>query len=442
MTGLYCCDPTVRGAPLPIPQPRSAALNAGFASSGKSQRFDGQTTPPHVVVLDPFSAGLAFARRIIRLGGRVTFIIDPNEPEVSHSRGTESMVVPFEPDGEPWLAALRELAASGETLLVLPATDRGSELLVRADAELPGNLIRFEHAGSAHLALMDKERADPIARRAGVRVPWTATLANLDDLTRIEAQAPWPCVVKPVFSHEWRARYAGDRVFLVAGAEEARSRLAQPLADGVAMLLCQYIAGGDDDVEEAIVVRLADGSYPVRFGCRKLRQWPPGFGITAVGEASPLPETSAIAEKVLDEAGFVGIAGVEVKRDAKTGERWFLEVNVRMPGQWGLGDACGADASARLVATMLGGSVGPHPDLIAGIRMVLPEFDAHVVLPALRAAPLRERPRLAWRLLRPYFGAREFGMFDPRDPGPGLALARGSLRRRFRRLKDRLRRCR
>jgi D-aspartate ligase len=287
---------------------------------------------------------------------------------------------------------------------------------------------------------MDKDRADAIARRAGVRVPWTATLACLDDLARVEATAPWPCVVKPVFSHEWRARYAGDRVFLVADAADARSRLARPFADGVAMLLCQYIAGGDDDVEEAIVVRLADGSYPVQFGCRKLRQWPPGFGSTAVGEASPLPETSAIAEKVLDEAGFVGIAGVEVKRDARTGERWFLEVNVRMPGQWGLGDACGADASARLVATMLGASVGPRPDLVAGIRMVLPEFDLHVVLPALRAAPLRERPRLAWRLLRPYFGAREFGMFAPRDPGPGLALVRGSLRRRFRRRKDQLRR--
>jgi predicted ATP-grasp superfamily ATP-dependent carboligase len=396
---------------------------------------------PHVVVLDPFSAGLAFARRITRLGGRVTFVIDPSEPEVAHSRAAESVIVPFEPGGEPWLAALRELAASGEKLLVLPATDRGSELLAQADpAVLPANVVAFEGPDSAHLALMDKERADEIARRAGVPVPWTAILSSPGDLARVESEAPWPCVVKPVLSHEWRARYAGDRVFLVADAEQARNRLSQPLRDGVAMLLCQYIPGGDDDVEEAIVVRLADGSYPVRFGCRKLRQWPPGFGITAVGEALPLAETTAIAEKVLDEAGFVGVAGVEVKRDAETGRRWFLEVNVRMPGQWGLGDACGADASARLVATMLGGSVGPRPDPVAGVRMVLPEFDAHVVLPALRNVPIRKRPRLAWRLLRPYFGARELGMFDPRDPGPGLALARGSLRRRLARLTARLRR--
>lgn len=388
-----------------------------------------------MVVLDPFSAGLAFARRITGLGGRVTFLIDPSEPEVSHSRRTDSLVVPFEPDGEPWLAALRQLAYGGEKLLALPATDRGSDLLVRAEPPLPDNVVTFERAESAHLALMDKNRADEIARRAGVNVPWTTTLGSLADFERVEAEAPWPCVLKPVFSHEWRARYAGDRVFLVADAEQARSLLSRPLGDGVAMLLSQYVAGGDHDVEEAIMVRLADGSYPVRFGCRKLRQWPPGFGMTAVGESSPLPETTAIAEKVLEEAGFVGIAGVEVKRDASTGERWFLEVNVRMPGQWGLGDACGADASARLVATMLGADLGPRPEPRAGVRMVLPELDIHVVAPALRKVPLRQRPLLAWRMLRPYFGARELGMMDPRDPGPGLALARKSLRRRLGRLR-------
>lgn len=374
-----------------------------------------------------------------RLGARVTLVVTPWSAEDARSRRAESVIAPYEPNGEPWSAVLRELAAAApdEPLVVVTATDRGSELLVRLAPELPANVRIFEGPDSAHMPLMDKQSADAIARRAGVNVPWTAELRDQATFERLAAEAPWPCVVKPVFSHEWRERYTLERTFLAADVDRAAQLLARPLADGFPMLLCQYVPGGDDDVEEAIVVRLADGSYPMHFGCRKLRQWPPGFGETAVGEASLLPETTEIAKKVLDEAGFVGVAGVEVKRDAGTGERWFLEVNVRMPGQWGLGDASGADSSARLIASLAGRELGPPPPLRPGVRMVLPEIDARIVLPALRAAPVRRRPALALKMLRPYWGARELGMFDPRDPGPGLALIGSWLRRRAARLRPR-----
>jgi predicted ATP-grasp superfamily ATP-dependent carboligase len=376
-----------------------------------------------------------------RLDARVTLVVTPWSPEDARSRRAESVIAPYEPNGDPWLAALKQLAAEAgeEPLVVVTATDRGSELLVRVANELPPNVRVFESPESAHMSLMDKQRADAIARRAGVNVPWTAEMSDPETFQSLVAEAPWPCVVKPVFSHEWRERYSLERTFLAENMEEAERLLARPLADGFPMLLCQYVPGGDDDVEEAIVVRLADGSYPMHFGCRKLRQWPPGFGETAVGEASLLPETTEIAERVLDEAGFVGVAGVEVKRDARTGERWFLEVNVRMPGQWGLGDASGTDASARLVGALMGRDLGPRPALRPGVRMVLPEIDARILIPALRKVPIHRRPALAMRMLRPYLGARELGMFDPRDPGPGLVLIGIWLRRRFASLRRRVR---
>jgi D-aspartate ligase len=393
---------------------------------------------PHVVVLEPASAGLALSRTMTRLGARVTLVVSPWSPEDARSRRSESVLATYEPNGEPWFAALKEIAATDPgPIVVVTATDRGSELLVRVAPALPANVHVFEGPESAHMALMDKERADPIARRAGVNVPWTAELSDWATFERLAPEAPWPCVVKPVFSHTWRERYTLERTFLATDVEEARRLLKRPLDDEFPMLLSQYIPGGDDDVEEAIMVRRADGSYPMQFGCRKLRQWPPGFGETAVGEAQPLPETTEIAKKVLDEAGFVGVAGVEVKRHSETGERWFLEVNVRMPGQWGLGDACGAGASERLIGVLAGEDPGPAAIGASGVRMVLPDIDARVVLPALKAVPLRRRPALAAQMLRPYWGARELGVFDPRDPGPGLAMLGMVLRRRIKRLRAR-----
>jgi D-aspartate ligase len=393
---------------------------------------------PHVILLDPYNAGLALARRMTRLGARVTAV--ESQPIVARSRRVEGIVEPYKPSGERWLEVLGRLARESEECVVLTGTDRASEWLVQTADRLPVNVRTFEHLGSAHLALMSKERADAVARSAGVRVPWTACVSGREEFVVAAEQAPWPCVVKPVFSHEWRDRYGEKRAFFVEDAQAAELVVNRPLGDGVPMLLSQYIPGDDGDVEEAIVVRLADGSYPVRFGCRKLRQYPRGFGETAVGESAALPETMALAQSVLDEAGFVGVAGVETKRHAETGERWFLEVNVRLPGQWGLGDACGVQASPRVVAALCGRPLGPQPWLRDGVRFVQPDLDWHGVLPALRAAPARARVGLAWTLLRPYVGARELGMFDPRDPGPLVALFGQFAGRRVARVRARLRR--
>jgi hypothetical protein len=72
--------------------------------------------------------------------------------------------------------------------------------------------------------------------------------------------------------------------------------------------------------------------------------------------------------------------------------------------------------------------------------MVLPDIDALAVLPELRAAPAWRRPALALGLARAYRGAREFGLLDARDPGPGLALAGAVARMRLARLSARVRR--
>ena len=394
---------------------------------------------PHVVVLEPHSSGLALSRAMVRAGARVTNVVAPGHDWETRSRGVESVEASFEPGGEPWLAAIERLAAASDELVLIPATDRGSELLAQAADRIPPNAHAFERSGAVHLALMGKETADVIARRAGVAVPWTKVVHSLAELDALADDAPWPCVVKPVLSHEWRGRYGEDRVFVVTDGQEAASRLEQPLRDGVGMLLCQYVPGGDADVEETIVVRRADGSYPVCFGCKKLRQEPRGFGATAVGFSDPLPETTVLARRVLDEAGFVGVAGVETKRHPDTDERWFLEVNVRIPAQWGLGDACGADATRRLVSALAGRELGPAPPARAGVGIVVPLLDARVVRELLHEAPAWRRPLLLLSLLRPYLRARELGLLDPRDPGPGLAWVRTVVGRRLKRLAPRRR---
>jgi predicted ATP-grasp superfamily ATP-dependent carboligase len=381
-----------------------------------------------VILLDPLNGGLAAARTLRRRGDHVVVIAGSDNSFTTHSRGVEGHFVPFAGDGEAWIDLLDELASRGSYVL-LTGSDATCAWLLGARDRLPSGIVCFERADDVHTKLMGKATSHAIAQAAGVAVPWTVAVSAPEDIDAVSADAPWPCVLKPVLSHEWRASLGDHRVMLVANAEEARRETERALTAGFPLILSEYVPGGDGNVEEAIVVRAADGSYPVAFGCQKIRQYPVGFGVASLCEIAELPQSTALARAVLDEAGFVGVAGVETKRHAETGIYYFVEVNVRIPTQWGLADCSGLDASARLVATLRGERLAPQPPIRRRARLVYPQQDVRAALAALHAAPRGKRWAVALRFARSYAGTREFGILDARDPAPGVAWLAGFIRR-------------
>jgi predicted ATP-grasp superfamily ATP-dependent carboligase len=387
---------------------------------------------PHVVVLEPYNGGLAFARSLVRAGIPVTLILTDELSWMSRARGVRAIRVPGDDPQQRYPAILSELAEEGPALLISGSADRPAEWLAEHRAGLPPSLLTFEGPSSGHLDLLDKDRAYDIAVAAGVTVPWTRTVTPSADVAAVAAEAPYPCVVKPVLSHVFRDHFGQERVFLVDDAAAAVRAARAPLDAGLEMLFSEYVPGGDGDVSEAIVVRTADGTYPVSFGCRKIRQHPRGFGAASICVSDPIPESMELARALLDGAGFTGVVGVETKRHAVTGRTYFIEANVRLPTQFGIGDAAGADASRRLVATLAGEPLGPPPVPRAGVKLVFPELEAPAALGLLRDTD-SGRAALAWDLLRSYRGTRELGLLDPRDPGPLLSRCARFVRRRLRR---------
>ena len=380
---------------------------------------------PRTVLLDPYNGGLGVARSLVRNGEQVIVYAGDVNGFTTRTRGAQGRIL----NEEEWLMGLG-IAAEAGPVTVLTGGDVASEFLARRRDDLPEDVRAFEQRDDAHLPLMRKDEADTIARRAGVRVPWTRTITSDAELDAAAAEAPYPAILKPVLSHAWRGVFGDHRVFLVADRDEARREWERARDAGFDMVLSEYVPGGDDCVEEAIVVRAEDGSYPVHFGCRKIRQYPVGFGAASLCEAAELPETTELARALLDEAAFVGVCGVETKRHAVTGERYFLETNVRIPTQWGLGDAAGLDASVRLSATARGERVRAQPRMRRAARLVFPELDVRAAIAALRASAPRAWPREMRRFARSYRGVGDVGLLDPRDPGPLLFYVGRALRRR------------
>jgi len=373
---------------------------------------------PPVICLEPFNGGLAFMRSLRRRGYRVTAVVPPELGYMGLARGVRAVGV-AEAE-EAFAPALQGLAAEGDAVVVTGA-DRSTAWLAEHRSELPAGLKTFEGPGSGHLDLIGKERAYEIATAAGVAVPWMRPVSTAEELAAAADEAPYPCVLKPVVSHVFRILFGDERVFLVDDAAQARQAGERALEAGIPMMMSEYVPGGDGDVEEAIVVRAADGSYPVAFGCRKIRQQPKGFGAASICVSDPIGPSMELARAVLDEAGFVGVCGVETKVHPGTGVPYFIEANVRLPTQWGLGDASGAEASARLVATLNGEDPGPQPPVRAGVKLVFPELEMRAAAGALRSVSLGRRPGVLLDLLRTYRGVREVGLLDPRDPAPLLS---------------------
>jgi len=293
---------------------------------------------------------------------------------------------------------------------------------------IPSALRSFESADGAHQRLMGKDSMYALAREIGVPVPRTCSVATHAELDGAIAELGLPCILKPTLAHLARARF-GLRTTLVQRREQLVA-LAGPLLDqDLEVVLSEWVPGPDTALEGGTVIRTQEGDWPLVYGRRKLRQQPPGTGNASLLAGADVPDTVALAQRILSAAGFVGLAALEAKRHAVTGDVMLIEINVRVPQGFGVGDACGADASWRTYATLAGLELPPQPTPRSDRKLLLPILDARTLRTSFRRREISLR-----EVLRSYRGVRDVGFLEPRDPGPGLALVRGRVQSSVRRL--------
>jgi len=370
---------------------------------------------PQAVMVRATDASLAMAQSLRARGVRVIILTDRGW--IAATRRAETHLLGSLPEAaDGWLERLEEIGSRGDGVLI-SGSDRATEFLSSERTRIPERLLSFERPGNSHLELMDKGALYGIAERAGVRFPRTLRLSVPEELERVAEQATFPCLIKPAISHLWRRLFGDRRVLPVCDRDQLLERVGPALDAGLELLVTEEIPGPDHNLEGAVTVRMSDGSYALRYGRRKLRQYPLGYGGGSLVESAMVPETMDLADRLLSTAGFVGVSSLESKRHAETGERVLIEVNVRIPQNYALGDACGADASWRVYAALAGLRLPPQPDPVEDIRVMVPSLETRAAVSSLYQgrATVRE-------LLASYRGVRYFSGLSVRDPGPLLRL--------------------
>jgi predicted ATP-grasp superfamily ATP-dependent carboligase len=380
-------------------------------------------TLPRVVLMYPNDGGLTVARRLIRRGVEVHALTDERYAYVLAGRGVRGRVMPdIRRRPEVWMDELTTLAA-GDGAVVLSGSDAATEWLAHNRAEIPSSLRTFESKDGVHLALMNKMELYRLAEAAGVRTPGMWHVRNRDELAVVRAGIAFPCILKPTLGHVAKELVGVGTVRIESDAE-LLVHAGALLDHHLDLVLTELVPGPESALEGAVTIRDRDGRYTLEYGRHKVRQWPPDYGTGSLLESVDVPEMLALNRRLLDHVGYVGLSSCEAKRHAVNGELYLIEINVRMPANYGLSEASGVDGAWRLYATLAELPLGPQPRQVAGRKVMM-----HPDLLA-AWAELRSRRGTPAEVLRSWRGTRDFGVFRLRDPKPALAMISQELRER------------
>lgn len=177
-------------------------------------------------------------------------------------------------------------------------------------------------------ALQHKHGFQCLAEQHGAPIPKLVHVTTQLDLAALGGLR-FPAVVKP---GERNAGYSRQfkKAYRVESAEEAGNLVRRILAVTPDVVVQEWIEGPDSNIHFCLQYLDQQGNVVASFTGRKIRSWPPAVGGTASCTAAPEAhaELSAITERFFQAAGVVGMAGMEYKRDSRTGAFRMVEPTI------------------------------------------------------------------------------------------------------------------
>lgn len=305
--------------------------------------------------------GLVAIRQLAGRGIEVTAASTMQWSAARFSRHVDRYVTYPDPgtrtDG--FLEAVEQELARGDYDMLLPINGLTVETVVR-------NRSRFERYTNVPfpsyeqlLVGLDKRRTVEAARDAGTPQPETlfSDEASLDD---VEAKLGYPVVVKYPLGE------GGKNVYICESSEELE-RSARRGEERVGEVIFQeFVPNGG----ERGVYTLYDSSTTM-VGLtvqRRLRSRTPGGGASTYRETIEDPDLVDTTDRLLSSLDWCGLAMVEFRIDARTGEPKLIDLNPRFWGSLSLSTFAGVDFPYLLHQLAIGASPRPELEYDVGVR--------------------------------------------------------------------------
>jgi D-aspartate ligase len=389
--------------------------------SGPSNHGAGIAEPrPPVLIMNLFFTGLGIARDLSKCGVRVIGLSAHRDGPGNHTRLCE---VRFSPNSQEQPELLVEflLRAAGELqgAVIFPTRDFDVLFLDRYRDQLkPHYRLAIPPQRSLN-RVIDKHALVEVAQEAHVAVPKTMVIRGTADLKRVPQWVGFPCVVKPVSSYQWREganweKVGGRKAFLVDSMETLEQEYARVCVAHNELLVQEWIPGKAEDIVVLGGYVGANSEPLAYFTARKIIQSPDEyFGTGCVVRSEEIPQLLEPTRRLWQVLNYRGMAEVEYKFDARTGEYKLIEMNTRHWDQHELGKASGVNLSWTAYADLTG-----RKTAFKKIPTVPTTWIAEdsLIQHALRG--MYERKIKLPRLLKQVHGPRIYGTFSWRDPWP------------------------
>jgi predicted ATP-grasp superfamily ATP-dependent carboligase len=316
--------------------------------------------PVPAVVAGLGTNGLGVVRSLGRMGVPVVGVYGRPQEAGRFSRYCRPVKFPvLEQDEKAYLDGLLRLGEDLGGAVLFPTSDEALQLVSHHRTSL-GASFRFAVPDVQTLDLIiSKSGTQELAERCGVPIPPTSFPQKPEDIEALCGTMRFPCIIKPLdtFSVKFpdRAKNA-----VVAGPDDMRDFFQRhPYFLGQTVIQ-EIVRGGDGHIFICAAYFDADSEPLAIYTGRKIRQYPPDYGVTCLGESVYMPELAELTVRFLKQIKFRGLVAAEYVRDRKTGAYYFLEMNARSYYHNMLFTDCGVNLAYVAYRDLLGDTITPQ----------------------------------------------------------------------------------
>jgi len=374
-----------------------------------------------------FYSGLAIARDMVGTGVKVVGL---SADRTAYGNFTRCCEVRFAPDSQSEPERLRDYLIQSldefRGAVIFPTRDADVVFLDLYREELKDYKLAIPSRDSLRQAL-NKGLLVGVAQAAGIAVPRTMVVREESDLSLVEERVGFPCVVKPVSSYLWRGAGKWEAVgcrkaFRADGWQDLKAEYQRVAPVNPEVLVQEWIPGSMSDI--AIMGGYFDQkSEPLGYFCaRKLVQEPQDFGTGCIVQNSSLAEIVEPSIRVAKYLQYRGMAEIEYKRDANTGEYKLIEINTRHWDWHQLAQMSGVNLTRVAYSDLSGCRLETKTN-----RKVDGKWVAEDALLLYSAAALSKGQIKFKHLWQQISGPKMFGIFAWDDPMPFLRHSLGHM---------------